>query len=304
MGRPQDCGRPIHVSGRMLGQVVDVQRPQRLRDLALPGAHRVGEQRGDLRRVGLRLADLALGSLRAPGSPAAAPTETSHPRGAAPAAPPCRAVRATTAPQDPRLDSTALRTPAALPGGAEHQGDHRQRELARRRLRPRAEVLADPGEHPVPVGRVHDEQLGVRRDGGDQGLGRAPLGVRELGALRRRKQTAARSGPLGVRRPGPAGHSARGIVGPRPPSCSPATQSTRSSSLFHSPPSTPPGTSTRAISGSARVHVEPVHRLAAQHRVDRPVRQRDVLCRPAQQPRRRQPAAQLGAASPRQAPPR
>ena len=43
-----------------------------------------------------------------------------------------------------------------------------------------------------------------------------------------------------------------GDAAPSAASCNPATHGTRSSSLFHSAPSVPPGTSTRAISGSAR----------------------------------------------------
>ena len=84
----------------------------------------------------------------------------------------------------------------------------------------------------------------------DERVGRARLGVRE----------SARSAGANLIPSWPAvkcAASARrddsvGAAAPSAASRSPATHGTRSSSLFHSAPSTPPAVSTRAISGTAR----------------------------------------------------
>jgi hypothetical protein len=132
--------------------------------------------------------------------------------------------------------------------------DQRQRELALRRLRPGGEEVAYPGKQGTPFGLIHGEQMGVRADGGDQGVGGPRLPVLELAFLGRIEQVRGRlASRSGRPRPAPSRHRSRvGLDLRLLIADSSATQPTRSSSTFHSPTRTPPGASTRAISGSAR----------------------------------------------------
>src|SRR6185437_7596599 len=77
------------------------------------------------------------------------------------------------------------RLPAPHP---QAHSDHRQRELALRGLRLAAQEVADPGEEPGPFGLLHDQKMGVRADGGQQGIGGTGLAVPELAHLGRGEQ--------------------------------------------------------------------------------------------------------------------
>jgi hypothetical protein len=68
------------------------------------------------------------------------------------------------------------------------QGDQREREFAVRGLRLAAQEVADPGEQPGPFGPLHDQEVGMRADRGQQGIGGTGLAVPELTHLGRGEQ--------------------------------------------------------------------------------------------------------------------
>jgi hypothetical protein len=63
--------------------------------------------------------------------------------------------------------------------------------------------VADPGEQPGPFGLLHDQEVGVRADGGQQGIGGTGLAVPELAHLGRGEQ---------VRSPAPSSCSCRDLA--------------------------------------------------------------------------------------------
>src|SRR5271154_1613367 len=71
-------------------------------------------------------------------------------------------------------------------------GDQRQREFATRCLRPGVQEIMNLGEQCGPFGLIHHQQVRVRRDGGQQGIGGARLPVPELSFLARVEQAGAR----------------------------------------------------------------------------------------------------------------
>jgi len=76
-------------------------------------------------------------------------------------------------------------SPALFARGPQHGRDHRQDELARGGFRLGVQEVPDLGQQPVAVRLLHHQEVGVRRDGRQQRVGRPPLPVPELADLRR-----------------------------------------------------------------------------------------------------------------------
>ena len=175
-------------------------------------------------------------------------------------------------------------------------GYQRQGELAGRGLWLAVQEIADRGERPGALCLVHHQHPRAGGNGGDQRVGAPQLPIAELALLHWREPAAACA-------PHACLVSASGVARQRDNAvsllliaASPATQSTRSSSTFHSPANTPPGVSTLPISGSARSRSNQC--IACPHRRDRAlVRQRECLGAAF----RGSHAGQLAPASPRSA---
>ena len=156
-----------------------------------------------------------------------------------------------------------------------------------------ARESADLAEQPVALALFHDEHLRVGAQIGDESRRRLRLRVRELGPLGRGEQVGAelvaadggrvRAPRRQRRRRRPPGH----VLQPRDP--------------LHPVVVTVPERAERPAGNEHPAdlrhrprHVEPVHRLPAEHRADRRVGQRDRLRRAGQRPRRRHLPPQLG----------
>ena len=93
-----------------------------------------------------------------------------------------------------------------LPRDPQHGRDHREDELARAGLGAGVQEVAHLGQQPGTSGLLHDQEAGVRREGGQQGVRSPPLPVLELPDLGRLEQVGpGRGQPLlaGLRGRGP-----------------------------------------------------------------------------------------------------
>ena len=195
-----------------------------------------------------------------------------------------------------RASSGAAASPGLAAPRSQDHGDHRQRELAVRGLRLAAQEVAGPGEQPGPFGLLHDQEVRVRADGGQQRIGGAGHAVPELAHLGRGEQVRARSEQpllpglsLAVAPPrqrdaglaladlGQPGHPADPVVVHVPQPGEHAARPEHPGDL-----------------GQRAVHVEPVHGLAGQHGVQAGIGQRDLLGAPRRRTHRGHRPPQLG----------
>jgi hypothetical protein len=171
------------------------------------------------------------------------------------------------------------RLPAPRP---QAHGDHRERELAVCGLRLAVQEVADPGEEPGPFGLLHDQEVRVRADRGQQGIGGTGLAVPELAHLGRGEQVRSlpehlllpglgrAAAPRGQRDAGPA----LAHLGQPGDPADPVVVHVPQAGEHAARPEHPGDLRQRAV------HVKPVHGLASQHGVQARIGQRDVFRAP------------------------
>ena len=185
---------------------------------------------------------------------------------------------------------------ALLPHGPQHDRGHREYELARTGLRACPQELAHLGQQPGAVGFIHHQEVGVRGDGGQQGVDGPALPVLELAHLGRPEQAESGCGQAllaGV--PGAGPPPQQGDVGlaladlsqrrdPAGPVIVDVPQRGEHTARGEHP----------GDLGYGPVQVEPVQGLADQDGVDAGVGQRDLFRAAGQGSHRAEVAAEFG----------